>query len=130
MLLDGAAEMTFGEAEIGGAEIFLAEAEIVVGVLAEQPLGTASSGGGSPEPGGTVPVAAGSPSPAGAGNVDCVVSDFWNRSPSLVDVSQPLSHNRHAAVARRIRPALAPISVLSGVQVGFSLPGRLHATRR
>ena len=39
MLLDGAAEMTFGEAEIGGAEIFLAEAEIVVGVLAEQPLG-------------------------------------------------------------------------------------------
>src|SRR5262245_45556037 len=36
----------------------------------------------------------------------------WNRSPSLVEVSQPLSHSRHAAVATRTRPALAPIAAL------------------
>ena len=30
MLLDGAAEVLFGQAEIGGAELLLAEAEIVV----------------------------------------------------------------------------------------------------
>src|SRR5262249_56655636 len=39
MMLDGAAKVALGEAEISGAEVFLAEAEIVVGVLAEQALG-------------------------------------------------------------------------------------------
>ena len=39
MQLDGAAEVALGEAEIGGAEVLLAEAEVVVRILAEQPLG-------------------------------------------------------------------------------------------
>src|SRR5260370_23388655 len=33
----------------------------------------------------------------------------WNRSPSLVEVSQLLSHSRHATVATTTRPALPPI---------------------
>ena len=65
MMLDSAAEMPLGKTKIRCPEIFLAQTEIVVGVLANKPLGngirlespagkctlpvvSASAGGGSP----------------------------------------------------------------------------------
>src|SRR5262249_2383830 len=60
--------------------------------------------------GGTVAVVSTCGGVSVAGGALPVVSVFdCNRSPSLVDVSQPFSHNRHATVATTTRPALAPI---------------------
>src|SRR4029077_5308548 len=53
--------------------------------------------------GGRLPVIAGS-----SWAPPCVAAVFdWNMSPSLVDDSQPLSHNRHATVATTTRRACA-----------------------
>ena len=92
MQLDRAAEMAFGQAEIGGAEIFLAEAEIVVGILAEQPLGDGIerrqlARAGASHRAGRRRIGLHRQA-AGRAAVDCVVSDFgtgrpaWSRSRS------------------------------------------------
>jgi hypothetical protein len=62
----------------------------------------------------------------------CGVSDFdWNRSPSLVELSQPLSQNRHTAIATKTRPALAPIGAFPRRQASASArPRRKRATLR
>src|SRR5262245_18965106 len=103
-----------------------------LGSLPSNPFGTAS--GWMPAGGGAVPmlpVADGSDS--GTGGTLAVVSDFdLKTSPSLVEVSQPLSHSRLATVAIRTRPALPPIGVSPGDQaVGSARRGEsTHATLR
>src|SRR5262249_57956888 len=103
---------------------FLPRLRSSLGSLPRRPLGTAS-GCGTSGGGGKPPVGVGSAS----ATAPWVGSGFdWNKSPSLVEVSQPLSHNRHASVARRCRTALAPINATPGDQaLGFSPPGREHA---
>lgn len=85
-----------------------------------------AAGGASLADGRTLPVEAGSYSAV----VACGVSGFdWNRSPSLVEVSQPLSHNRHATVATMTRPAVAPIGASPrGQAPAYARPG--GSTRR
>src|SRR5262245_48719008 len=87
-----------------------------------------------PAGGGAVmlPVVGGSASGADAGGRLAVVSDFdLKTSPSLVEVSQPLSQSRQAAVAIRTRPALPPIGVFPRRPSGrFSPPRREARTRR
>src|SRR5262245_48049651 len=86
-----------------------------------------------PAGGGAVPMlAVADGSDSGTGGTLAVVSDFdLKTSPSLVEVSQPLSHSRQATVAIRTRPALPPIGVSPGDQAGrFNPPRRKARTRR
>src|SRR5262249_37483637 len=83
----------------------------------------------------TLPVVGGSSCEASP----CVAAGFdWNRSPSLVEVSQPLNQNRQLTVAASTRTALAriflcpptaehPIAPLEG-KAPEATPATGHAT--
>src|SRR5262249_57540516 len=89
--------------------------------------GAGLTGGGGRRGGGrTLPVVIGSSWVAAP-----VSAVDWNRSPSRVELSQPLSHRRYAAVASRTRVALAPIGVFPRRPgIGSRSSRRKHATRR
>src|SRR5262249_797592 len=72
------------------------------------------------------------PGVAGSSWTAAPVSAFdWNRSPSLVELSQPVSHNRHGTVPRGTRAAFAPIDgVPRRPSIGLRPPRRKHTTLR
>src|SRR5262249_13833944 len=75
--------------------------------------------------GGRLPVIAGS-----SWDAPGVAAVFdWNMSPSLVELSQPLSHNRHATVATTTRRARALMDMVPRRPAG-SVALRGESTRR
>ena len=131
--LDRAPEVAFGKREFAGVEVCLAEAD----VLGFSPA--ARFAPASRPPGCTVPVELGSSSdgaPAaeasGLDDAPWGASGFaWNMSPSLVELSQPLSQSRHSAIATTVRPRLAPMARSPAARRRLQpAPGRKHATRR
>ena len=104
MLLDGTAEVALGETEIAGAEVLLAEAEVVVRDRCRAvPRNGIRLARSRSDPVASADVR--SPPRSGPGSCSRFLKP--NRSPSLVDVSQPLSqieaHDRRQEDSTRTR---------------------------